>query len=113
MEPIERPRQRRRVDGGGGVGDGPLGTDVQAGRGQQLGDVGGEQQIRRGHLAEAEVDQPHLAAVVEEDVRQPEVAVGDAVLAAARPTRRQIAASTSSVTSLGSSRSSDLPSILS
>ena len=79
VEPVEGPRQGRRVDGAGGVGDGPLRADVQARRGEQLGDVGGEQQIGGGDLAEAEVDEPDLTVVVEEDVRQPEVTMGDPV----------------------------------
>ena len=63
----------------GGMGDGALRADVQAGRGEQLGDVGGQQQIGGDHLAEPEVDEPHLTTVVEEDVRQPEVAMGEPV----------------------------------
>ena len=79
---LRRAWAARRPSGsidGGGLGDGAVGADVDARRRQQLGHVGGEEQVRGGQLAEAEVDEPHLAVVVEEDVGEAEVAVGDAV----------------------------------
>ena len=50
----------------------------------QLGEVVAEQQVGRGQLAEAEVDQPDAPVGGQEDVGQPEVAVGDAVAAQLR-----------------------------
>ncbi len=63
------PRRRNRT----------LGPDDDARRGDQLGHIGGQQQVRCGDLAEPEVDHPHPAVVGAEQVGQAQVAVGDAV----------------------------------
>ena len=56
-----------------------LGTDLERRRRHQFRDVGGEERVRCGQLAEPEVDEPHGSVLGEEDVGQPQVAVGDAV----------------------------------
>ena len=70
VQSIHGPFQRRVVDIGDGVGDCPFGSNGQARRCQQLGDIRSEKPVRCSHLAEAEVDQPDLVVLVEEDVRQ-------------------------------------------
>jgi hypothetical protein len=57
--------------------DGPLGADRHRHRAQQLGHVTGELLRQRRHGAEPEVDQPGLAAVVEHEVGQAQVPMGD------------------------------------
>ena len=79
--------------------DGALGADHRRERGRQLGDVVGEQQVRRRAFTEAEVDRPGYAVVGEEDVREPKIAVCDAMCARRSSTCSQIASSTSSVSS--------------
>jgi hypothetical protein len=60
--------------------DGALGADHRRERCRQLGDVVGQQQVRRRAFTEAEVDRPGDAVVGEEDVREPKIAVCDARL---------------------------------
>ena len=55
-------------------------TDDHARGGDELGDIVGEEQVGRGELAETEVDHPDLAVAGEEDVRQPQIAMCDAML---------------------------------
>ncbi len=81
LQPIDGPVQRRPVDGLQRRRDGTFGADVHARRTEEFGDVVGQQQLRRRHLAEAEVDDPHRPVIAEEHVREAEVAVGDAVAA--------------------------------
>jgi hypothetical protein len=61
------------------VGDGAVGPDVRARGCDQFGDVGGQQEVGGRDLAEAEVDDPCLPGVVEEEVGEAEIAVGDPV----------------------------------
>jgi hypothetical protein len=69
---VDAEHRDRRVDRA-------VGSDAEGERGEQLRHVGVEAGLGDGHLAEAEVDQPRLVEVVEDDVRAAEVAVRDAV----------------------------------
>ena len=109
-EAVERRPDRTGTDHRHPGGD-ALGTDLGRGRGQQLGQVGGQQVVRRRQLAEAEVDDPGGTVVRQEDVGQPQVAVGDAVRI--RASSVHTLASTSSDISSASRRSSERPEIAS
>ena len=87
LELIECGHQRLGADGGQTCGDGPVGADLRGRRGEQLGEVGGQQLIGRRQLAEPEVDDPGVAVVGQEDVGEPQVAMGDAVGAHQRQLR--------------------------
>ena len=68
------------IDDGRCMRGGALRSDDDARGSDELGDVVGEQQVGGGELAETEVDHPDLTVAGEEDVREPEIAVRDAVL---------------------------------
>jgi hypothetical protein len=92
VQAVQRVAEHRWPDGLPGDGHGALRPHLQGGRGQQLGDVGGQEERRRRQLAEPEVDQPHRAVRRKEDVGEAQVAMGDAVLPQAAhllPDRRQ------------------------
>src|SRR5690242_21744993 len=83
----QRPRTERADDTGERVGPDDVDRGIdRAGRANprgggrdELGAIVVDQQLRRGELAEAEVDEPDLAVAAKEQVRQPEVAVCDAM----------------------------------
>src|SRR4029453_15568796 len=59
VKALQRIAQHRRSDSLAGDRHRPRRPDLERGRGQQLGDVGGGEEGGGRQLAEAEVDQPH------------------------------------------------------
>jgi hypothetical protein len=69
--------QRLAAEHLGRGGDRPLRSGEYRGRGEQLGDVGVELSVSGRQLREAEVGEPRLAGVVDDDVGESQIAVGD------------------------------------
>ncbi len=79
LQPFDGPRHGLAIDARQRRRDRPLRAHVGARRAHEFDHIVRQQEVGGGHLAEAEVDDPHLAVVGDEHVGEPQVAVRDAV----------------------------------